>query len=103
MLKKFITLIVTLSAALCFAAALDLNKASEAELDSIKGIGPATSSKILAERKKASFKDWADFITRVQGIGEAKAARFSAEGVTVNGLPFKATAPGKKPEAKKTP
>ncbi len=103
MLKKIITLIVALSAALCFAAALDINKASEAELDSIKGIGPATSSKILAERKKASFKDWSDFIARVQGIGEANAARFSAEGVTVNDLSFKATAPGKKPEAKETP
>lgn len=103
MLKKIITLVVTLSAALCFAAALDINKASEAELDSIKGIGPATSGKILAERKKASFKDWADFITRVQGIGAVKAARFSAEGVTVNGLPFKASAAGKAPEAKKAP
>ncbi|OIP21269.1 MAG: hypothetical protein AUK52_08835 [Comamonadaceae bacterium CG2_30_60_41] len=103
MLKKIITLIVTLSAALCFAAALDINKASEAELDSIKGIGPATSSKILTERKKASFKDWTDFITRVNGIGETKAAKFSAEGVTVNGLPFKASAPVKKPDAKKAP
>lgn len=103
MLKKFIALILTLAVTLCFAAALDINKASEAELDSIKGVGPATSRQILAERKKASFKDWADFIARVQGIGEGKAARFSAEGVTVNGLPFTVNAAGKTPETKKAP
>lgn len=101
MIKKLITLIVTLSAAVCFAAALDINKASEAELDSIKGIGPGTSSKILAERKKAPFKDWTDFINRVKGIGEAKASHFSAEGVTVNGVLFKPT--GSTPAVKKLP
>jgi len=89
MLKKLIALIISLSSAMCLAAALDINKASEAELDSIKGIGPGTSSKILAERKKAPFKDWPDFINRVKGIGETKANHFSAEGVTVNGVLFK--------------
>jgi len=99
MLKKLITLVLMLSAAACFAA-LDINKASEAELDSIKGLGPSTSSKILDERKKASFKDWNDFISRVKGIGEAKAAKFSTAGVTVNGAAFKpaATAPASQPK-----
>lgn len=95
MIKKFLTLIAFVSALSCHAA-LDINKASEAELDSIKGIGPGTSSKILTERKKAAFKDWNDFITRVQGIGEIKAAGFSAEGVTVNGAGFKAAPAAKK-------
>jgi competence protein ComEA len=95
MFKKILTLIAFLSALSCHAA-LDINKASEAELDSIKGIGPGTSSKILTERKKSAFKDWTDFITRVQGIGEVKASRFSAEGVTVNGAGFKAAPAAKK-------
>jgi competence protein ComEA len=99
MFKKFIVLLALLSASICFAA-LDINKASEAELDSIKGIGPSTSSKILDERKKASFKDWNDFITRVKGIGEAKATQFSAEGVTINGAAFK---PATKKDPKKAP
>lgn len=89
MLKKSLALIAFLSALSCHAA-LDINKASEAELDSIKGIGPGTSSKILLERKKGNFKDWNDFITRVQGVAEIKAANFSGEGVTVNGAVFKA-------------
>jgi competence protein ComEA len=94
MFKKILALIAFLSALSCYAA-LDINKASEAELDSIKGIGPGTSSKILLERKKGNFKDWNDFITRVQGIAEVKAANFSGEGVTVNGQVFKTVAPVK--------
>lgn len=89
MFKKWIALAALWSAASCFAA-VDINKANAAELDSIKGIGPAMSSKILAERKKGSFKDWNDFIGRVQGVGAGNAAKFSTEGLTVAGAPFTA-------------
>ena len=91
MLKKILTIAVMLYAAVCFAA-VDANKATAAELDGIKGIGPSISSKILDERKKGNFKDWTDFISRVKGLGEANAAKFSAEGLTVNGAAFKAAA-----------
>ena len=93
MLKKIFTLLVLLYAFASFAAAVDVNKATAAELDSIKGIGPAMSGKILDERKKNNFKDWPDFISRVKGVGEATAAKLSGEGLTVNGTSFKATAP----------
>jgi competence protein ComEA len=105
MLKKIFALIAMLYAAATFAA-VDVNKASAADLDGVKGIGPAISSKILEERKKGNFKDWNDFIERVKGVGEGNAAKFSAEGLTVNGAGFKgaaaATAPKKdeKPMAK---
>jgi len=92
MLKKILAIAVMLYAAVCFAA-VDANKGTAAELDSIKGIGPSLSSKILDERKKSNFKDWADFISRVKGLGETNAAKFSAEGLTVNGTAFKAAAP----------
>lgn len=91
MLKKLLALLVMLYAVACLAG-VDVNKASVAELDSVKGIGPGTSGKILDERKKGSFKDWDDFIGRVKGIGQVNAAKFSAEGLTVNGEPFKAVA-----------
>jgi competence protein ComEA len=96
MLKKLLVLMAMLYAAACFAA-VDVNKATAAELDSIKGIGPAISTKILDERKKSSFKDWTDFVDRVKGIGDKNAAKFSAEGLTVNGDAFKgvAAAPAK--------
>jgi len=91
MLKKILAIAVMLYAAVCFAA-VDANKGTAAELDSIKGIGPSISSKILDERKKGNFKDWTDFISRVKGLGETNAAKFSAEGLTVNGTAFKAAA-----------
>jgi len=87
MIKKLLAALAFFYAALSFAAA-DANTASAADLDGIKGIGPAISSRILAERKKAPFKDWADFISRVEGVGEKTAARFSAGGLTVNGTGY---------------
>jgi competence protein ComEA len=100
MFKKLFALVAMLYAAASFAA-VDVNKAAAAELDSIKGIGPAMSAKILDERKKGNFKDWNDFISRVKGVGEGNAAKFSAEGLTINGAAFKAAAaaaPAKKDE-----
>jgi competence protein ComEA len=78
-------------------AAVDVNTASEADLDSIKGVGPSTSGKMLEQRKSAKFKDWADLIERVPGIGEKRAAKLSAEGLTVNGTAFKASTATKAP------
>ena len=92
MLKKLLAIVALLFAAAAFAA-VDVNKASSAELDGIKGIGPAISTKILDERKKGNFKDWNDFIERVKGVGDGNGAKFSAEGLTVNGASFKGVAP----------
>ena len=94
MFKKFLFIIALLFAGTAFAA-VDVNKASAAELDGIKGIGPAMSEKIINERKASEFKDWNDFIGRVGGVGEKTAARFSAEGLTVNGKRFSAAAQAK--------
>jgi competence protein ComEA len=103
MLKKFLMLLVALFAAAAMAAgaAVDVNKATDAQLDAVKGIGPATSKTILAERKKGGdFKSWDDFISRVKGIGEKKAESLSKEGLTVNGQAYKTAAETKK-DAKK--
>ena len=97
MWKKILVVLAMLYAAASFAA-VDVNKATAAELDSVKGIGPAISTKILDERKKGSFKDWQDFIDRVKGVGEGNAAKFSAEGLTVNGSTYKGVAATKKDE-----
>lgn len=88
MLKKILAALLALATTLAMAA-VDVNSASEDDLDSIKGIGPSTAAKILDARKTAKFKDWNDFIQRVPGIGDKKAAKLSSEGLTVNGSAFK--------------
>ncbi|MDI1269514.1 MAG: helix-hairpin-helix domain-containing protein [Polaromonas sp.] len=90
MFKKLLAFVATMYVAMAFAA-VDVNTATSAELDAIKGIGPVKSALIISERKKAPFKDWNDFVTRVKGVGTDSAAKFSADGLTVNGTSYKAS------------
>jgi competence protein ComEA len=68
--------------------AVDVNTAMEAQLDSVLGLGPATTRLILAERDKARFKNWQDLIARVKGLGPKAAAKLSAAGLNVDGQPY---------------
>lgn len=77
-------------------AAIDINQASEADLDGLRGLGPATTRLILTERAKAPFKNWQDLLARVKGIGTSNAAKLSSEGLTVNGQSFEPR-PGARP------
>lgn len=90
MIKKTLAALLAFFTAAAFAA-VDVNEASVADLDSIKGIGPGTSAKILEQRKSAKFKDWDDLIQRVSGIGDKRAAKLSAEGLTVGGSAYAAS------------
>jgi competence protein ComEA len=99
MLKKILAIVAMLYTALAMAA-VDVNKATEAELDSVKGIGPGTSKLIISERRKGEFKSWEDFISRVKGVGEARATNLSEAGLTVGGKGYKPTAAGAKKDDK---
>ena len=87
MRKKIIAFLACLPLSLALAG-VEINQASEADLDGIKGLGPATTRLILAERKKAEFKSWADLISRVKGLGENSAAKLSEAGLSVNGVGY---------------
>lgn len=93
-MKSLSVLALSLFATLAMAA-VDVNKADQAALESVKGIGPALSAKILAERKTGAFKDWPDLMERIVGVGPKSAARLSQGGLTVNGAAF-----GTKPDAR---
>src|SRR3990167_7426856 len=94
MFKNILAALLAFCAAAAFAA-VDINKANQAELEAVKGLGTVTAAKILDERKKGSYKDWNDVMQRVGGIKEAKANKLSGAGLTVNGQSF-AAAPSAK-------
>lgn len=96
MFRRFITLALAVLSLNAFAA-VDVNKATQAELETVKGIGPGLSTKILDARKASAFKDWSDFVDRVPGIGSGNANKFSANGLTVGGQAYVANADSAKP------
>ena len=85
--------IVLATAAFAAQAAVEVNQASQAELETVKGIGPGLSAKILDARRSGAFRDWSDMVDRVGGIGPGNAARFSQAGLTVAGAPYAVAAP----------
>ncbi|MES2534429.1 MAG: helix-hairpin-helix domain-containing protein [Pseudomonadota bacterium] len=87
MFKKLLLAAVSFIATMGFAfAQVDINKADAAALEGVKGVGPNMSKTILDERKKGgNFKDWADFETRVKGIGDKSSVKLSQAGLTVDG------------------
>jgi competence protein ComEA len=78
---------------------VDLNKATEIELDGLKGLGPTITRQVMDERQKAPFRDWPDVMKRVKGIGPKKAASLSEQGIRVQGQTYgqAPSTPQKKP------
>lgn len=68
------------------AAALDLNRATRAELERLDGVGVVTAERLLQERQKAAFVDWTDLQRRVKGLRGHSVLRLQRQGVTINGL-----------------
>ncbi|BCF97338.1 hypothetical protein PPGU19_019070 [Paraburkholderia sp. PGU19] len=101
MLKKllmlFVALVLSLSAG--FAAAVEVNSADQAALESVKGIGPVHAKAIIDERtKNGPFKDADDLANRVKGIGQKSVKNLEAAGLTINGSSAPPTgAPAKAP------
>jgi competence protein ComEA len=59
--------------------ALDINTASEQELEQLDGVGPATAAKIVAYREQHGGFASIDELDEVSGIGEAKLAAIRAQ------------------------
>src|ERR1700761_5230274 len=88
MLKKLLMLCVALALSLSagFAAAVEVNSADQATLETVKGIGPVHAKAIIDERSKnGPFKDADDLATRVKGIGTKSVTNLEAAGLTING------------------
>jgi competence protein ComEA len=91
MFRNFIALLLAVFALNAFAA-VDANLATRADLETVKGIGPGLSTKIMDARKEGTFKNWNDLVERVVGIGPRNAGRLSQAGLTVAGAAFDGTA-----------
>ncbi len=88
-MKRARLLVVPLLLAVAsIAAALEVNTASQAELESLKGVGTVLSAKLIKARSVQAFTDWSDLMKRVPGVRAATAARLSAGGLTVAGAPY---------------
>ncbi|MGF6444482.1 ComEA family DNA-binding protein [Paraburkholderia youngii] len=88
MLKKLFMLCVAVALSLSagFAAAVEVNTADQAALESVKGIGPVHAKAILDERaKNGPFKNADDLAARVKGLGQKSVENLEAAGLTING------------------
>lgn len=99
MFRQLIAILATAFSLSAFAA-VDANQATRADLETVKGIGPGLSAKIVDARKTGPFKDWNDLVERVGGVGPGNAARLSQAGLTVGGSAYAAGSTAPKAEKK---
>lgn len=97
MKKLLAALIASLLFALPAFAAVDLNTASQAELETVRGIGPAKAKAIIEYRKKnGNFKS-INNLDNVPGFGKATVDKVKKDLAVGN---TKAAAAGKTADAK---
>jgi competence protein ComEA len=83
-MKKLLLVLLLLFTGNVFAT-VDINSATAAELEAVKGIGPAKAKAIVDERKNGLFKSVAD-LKRVKGFGDKTIKKLEPE-LTVGGEP----------------
>ncbi|WP_114638990.1 ComEA family DNA-binding protein [Polynucleobacter necessarius] len=72
------------SLGLASASPVNVNTATQSELESIKGIGPAKAKTIIAERLDGGhFQDANDLQKRVRGIGMKSVEKMVDNGLTI--------------------
>lgn len=86
MMKKLLLVLIACLSFVTHVFAVELNTASQSDLEALKGIGPVKSKAIIDERtKNGPFKDADDFATRVKGIGDKTVVSLESQGLTING------------------
>lgn len=75
---------LTSSTGVSHASPINVNTATQSELESIKGIGPAKAKTIIAERLDGGhFQDANDLQKRVRGIGMKSVEKMVDNGLTI--------------------
>ncbi len=78
-MKKLGSLILALLFSMSAWAGVDLNSATQSELESVKGIGPAKAKQIVEYRQKNGPFKSVEALADVKGFGKASVARFKDE------------------------
>lgn len=86
MLKKILLMLLTLAWFGTAWAAVDINTASEAQLQELKGIGPSTARAIVKDRSDhGAYKNDDDLTKRIKGMGPKSLAKLEGQGLTISG------------------
>jgi competence protein ComEA len=84
LLKSLIFSVLLAASGLAAATPINVNTATQSELESIKGIGPSKAKTIIAERLDGGhFQDANDLQKRVRGIGMKSVEKMVDNGLTI--------------------
>lgn len=82
-MKNLLLAVLAFLLSVNLAWAVDANTATQAELETVRGIGPSIAARIVEERRKGPYKDLADLEARVKGVGETSIRKMAESGLTV--------------------
>jgi competence protein ComEA len=84
LLKSLVFSVLLAVSGLAAASPINVNTATQSELESIKGIGPSKAKTIIAERLDGGhFQDANDLQKRVRGIGMKSVEKMVDNGLTI--------------------
>jgi competence protein ComEA len=84
LLKSLVFSVFVAVSGLAVASPINVNTATQSELESIKGIGPSKAKTIIAERLDGGhFQDANDLQKRVRGIGMKSVEKMVDNGLTI--------------------
>jgi len=66
-------------------ATQDLNQATRAEIEAVRGVGVELTERLLQARAQGHFVDWADLRRRVKGLSRRAMEGFAEAGFRIRG------------------
>ncbi len=66
-------------------AAHDLNQATRAEIEAVRGVGVELTERLLQARAQGHFRDWAELRSRVKGVSRRALQGFAEAGFQIQG------------------
>ncbi len=77
-------IVVAAATVLDAAPAIDANRATAEQLQTLRGIGPAMATRIIAERERQPFASLDDLARRVRGVGTRRLRQWQEAGLLVS-------------------